>query len=150
VGVIAELLERHGYPVHNARYELGESQCVFLFELLVKELPAIRTHVGPPLWNKENADRFFEKYSKGQNGHFPYISEGKYAVEVPREYPDAKTILTSGAILGTSLGKHVRQSLEAGFSVAEGAECYKPEFASFIKRFFDRSSPLARVLRRGP
>jgi tRNA nucleotidyltransferase (CCA-adding enzyme) len=150
VAVIAELLERHDYPVHNARYEPGESQCIFLFELLVKELPAIRTHTGPPLWNKENADRFFEKYAVGQNGHFPYISEGKYAVEVAREYMDAKTLLSSGAILGTSLGKHVRQSLEAGFSVAEGSDCYSPEFASFIKRFFDRSSPLARVLRMGP
>ncbi len=150
VAVITELLERHGFPVHNARYELGEPRCIFLFELLIKELPAVRIHAGPPLWNRENADKFFEKYAGGQNGGLPFISAGKYAVEVPREYPDAKNLLSSGAILGTSLGKHVRQSLEKGFSVAEGADCYEPEFASFIKRFFDRSSPLARVIRKKP
>ena len=148
VAVIVELLERHGFTVHNARYEPGESQCIFLFELLVKDLSAIRTHAGPPLWNKENADKFFEKYAGGENGGLPFISAGKYAVEVAREYPDARSLLSSGAILGTSLGKHVRQSLEAGFSVAEGADCYKPEFAVFIARFFDRSSPLTQVLRK--
>jgi tRNA nucleotidyltransferase (CCA-adding enzyme) len=148
VAVIAGLLERHGFPVHNAWYELGDEQCLFLFELLVAELPAIRTHAGPPLWNRENADKFFEKYAGGQCGGVPFISEGKYSVEVPREYPDAKGLLSSGAILGTSLGRHVRQSLETGFTVAEGADCHSPEFASFIRRFFDRSSPLVRVLRK--
>lgn len=148
VAVIADLLERHGFFVQNARYELGESECMFLFELLVQELPLIRMHGGPPLWNRENADKFFEKYAGGQCGGLPYISDGKYAVEIPREYPDARSLLTSGAILTTSLGKHVRQSLEKGYSVTEGACCYNPAFSSFIRRFFDRSSPLVRVIRR--
>ncbi|OPY39346.1 MAG: CCA-adding enzyme [Methanoregula sp. PtaU1.Bin051] len=148
VAVIAELLERHGFPVHNARYEPGESRCIFLFELLLNKLPAIRIHAGPPLWNRENADKFFEKYAGGQSGGLPFISAGKYAVEVQREYPDAKTLLSPESILGTSLGKHVRKSLEKGFSVSEGADCYDPEFAAFIGRFFDRSSPLARIKRK--
>jgi tRNA nucleotidyltransferase (CCA-adding enzyme) len=150
VAVIAELLDRHGFSVHNARYEMGESQCLFLFELLIRDLPLIRTHTGPPLWNRENADKFFEKYAGGQCGGLPFISEGKYAVEVKREFPDAKSLLTSGIILKTSLGKHVRQSLEKSYTVSEGVDCYSPAFAAFIRRFFDRSSPLARVKRKHP
>ena len=145
IAVIKELLERHGFPVNNARYEPGEVRCIFLFELLIAVLPKIRIHTGPPLWNRENADKFFEKYAGGQNGGLPFISAGKYSVEVSREYADAKTLLSSGAILGTSLGKHVRQSLEKEFSVSEGADCFDPEFAAFIRRFFERSSPLARI-----
>ena len=148
VAVIAELLERNGFPVTNARYELGEIRCIFLFELLVRELPFVRIHEGPPLWNRGNADKFFEKYADGQCGGLPFISEGKYAVEVKREFPDATLLLTSGAVLKTSLGKHVRISLEQGFSVAEGSDCYSPEFAPFIRRFFDRSSPLVKAIRK--
>lgn len=148
VAVIAELLERNGFPVHNARYELGDRRCLFLFELTTRGLPAIRIHSGPPLWNRENAEKFFDKYAMGEAGGLPFISAGKYAVEVAREYPDAKSLLTSGAILGTSLGKHVRQSLESGFSVAEGADCFSPEFAAFIAAFFHRRSPLARLIRK--
>lgn len=147
VAAIAELLERHGFPVHNARYERGMEQCMFLFELLVAELPAIRKHIGPPVWNRENAGKFLEKYISGKNGGLPYISNGRYEVEVLREYPDAGSILTSGAFLNASLGKHVRQSLDTGFSVTTDENCWKPEFAEFMAGFFDRASPLVRVSR---
>jgi tRNA nucleotidyltransferase (CCA-adding enzyme) len=145
VEAIAELIERNGFPVNNARYEMGDERCMFLFELLIRELPAIRTHMGPPVWNRENADKFFEKYAGDRSGGLPYITAGRYAVEVPREYTDAGRMLSSGAILTTSLGKHVRQSLEAGFTVAEGADCYQPEFLPFIAGFLHRASPLARL-----
>lgn len=146
VEAISELIERNGFPVHNARYEPGSKRCMFLFELLIRELPAIRTHIGPPVWNRENADRFFEKYAGGKRGGLPYISAGRYAVEIPREYTDAKSLLTSGAILNTSLGKHVRKSLEDGYAVAEGPDCWQEEFAPFIASFLNRSSPLAQMI----
>ncbi len=45
-----------------------------------------------------------------------------------------------------SLGKHIRQSLELGWTLHEGAECWQEEFAPFIAEFFDRRSPLVRIL----
>ncbi len=68
-------------------------------------------------------------------------------MEVHREYQSVKNLLSSNAVLGVSLGKHIRQSLEQGWVLYEGAECWQEEFAPFIAEFFDRSSPLIRILR---
>jgi tRNA nucleotidyltransferase (CCA-adding enzyme) len=70
-------------------------------------------------------------------------------MEVPREYTTAKSLLSSQEILlNASHGKHVRQSLENGWTLREGADCWQQEFAPFIAGFFDRSSPLVRILRK--
>jgi len=44
-----------------------------------------------------------------------------------------------------SLGKHVRQSLENGWEVHAGADCWQEAFAAFIRGFFERYSPLTRI-----
>ena len=82
------------------------------FELLVGELPSVRSHAGPPLWNRVNADKFREKHL-AERTTGPYIDEGRYEMEVPREYTTAKSLLSSQETPQTaSHGKHVRQSLE--------------------------------------
>jgi tRNA nucleotidyltransferase (CCA-adding enzyme) len=145
---VRELLERNGFAVHHAYYDMQQEQCMFLFELLVGDLPSVRRHAGPPLWNSINADRFREKHL-AERATGPYISEGRYEMEIPREYTTAKSLLSSPEILlNASHGKHVRQSLESGWTVHEGADCWQQEFAPFIAGFFDRCSPLIRILRK--
>ena len=70
--------------------------------------------------------------------HRPFIEDGRYVMEVPREYQTAKSLLSSEALVSVSLGKHVRQSLELGWTLHEGAECWKEVFAPFIAEFFDQ------------
>jgi tRNA nucleotidyltransferase (CCA-adding enzyme) len=145
---VRELLERNCFAVHHAHYDMQPEQCMFLFELLVGDLPAVRRHAGPPLWNSTNADRFREKHL-AERATGPYISEGRYEMELPREYTTAKSLLSSPEIIqSASHGKHVRQSLEKGWTVREGADCWQQEFAPFIAGFFDRCSPLIRILRK--
>jgi tRNA nucleotidyltransferase (CCA-adding enzyme) len=70
-------------------------------------------------------------------------------MELPREYTTAKALLSSPEVIqGASHGKHVRQSLGSGWTVLEGADCWQQEFAPFIAGFFDRCSPLIRILRK--
>jgi len=143
---LREFLERQGFPVHHISYDMQADRCMFLLELLVGELPAVRQHHGPPLWNHENADRFRKKHlNEHRSG--PFIEDGRYEMEVVREYQSAQSLLSSEALLKVSLGKHVRQSLELGWTLHEGAECWQEEFAPFIAEFFDRRSPLVRILR---
>lgn len=145
---VRELLERNGFAVHHAHYDMQPERCMFLFELLVRDLPAIRRHPGPPVWNRLNADRFREKHV-AERATGPYIEEGRYGMEVPREYTTPKSLLSSKEVLlNASHGKHVRQSLETGWTVLEDAECWQKEFSSFIAGFFDRCSPLVRILRK--
>jgi len=145
---VRELLERNGFLVHHAHYDMQPERCMFLFELLVGELPSVSRHTGPPLWNRVNADRFREKHL-AERAAGPYITEGRYEMEVPREYTTAKGLLLSQELLmSASHGKHIRQSLESGWTLLEGAGCWQEEFAPFIAGFFDRCSPLVRILRK--
>ena len=145
---IRELLGRNGFAVHHAHYDMQPEHCMFLFELLNGTLPAVRCHAGPPLWNRLNADRFREKHL-ATLATGPYIVNGRYEIEVPREHQTAEGLLSSQEILlNASHGKHVRQSLENGWQLLSGADCWQPEFSPFIAGFFDRSSPLVRILRK--
>jgi tRNA nucleotidyltransferase (CCA-adding enzyme) len=143
---VSEMLERHGFTVHHAAFDMQPERSMLLFELLVAELPAVRRHIGPPLWNRVNAGKFFEKYSTMQPPT-PYIENGRYEVEVTREYSHAKTLLESSHLENSSLGRHVKQAVRQGWTVDEGVRCWRKEFASFIANFFDRCSPLARIRR---
>jgi tRNA nucleotidyltransferase (CCA-adding enzyme) len=131
---IVEHLERNGFAVHHAHYTMEEERCMFLMELLVTELPNVRIHKGPPLWNHLNAEKFRQKHVISSLPG-PYINEGKYEM------------LKSATLLQVRLGKHVRQVLANGWELHAGAECWHEEFAPFIARFFDRCSPLVRVKR---
>ncbi len=147
VSAIVEHLERNGFVVHHAHYVMQPEHCFFLFELLVADLPKIRTHAGPPLWNRLNAEKFREKHIVS---HLPgpYIKNGRYEMEVFREFTRARDMLASESLLQVSLGKHVRQSLLNGWQVDEGADCWHAEFEPFIASFFWRGSPLIRVRRK--
>jgi tRNA nucleotidyltransferase (CCA-adding enzyme) len=143
---IQEHLDRNGFTVHHAHYEMRPDRCILLFELLVKELPRIRRHAGPPIWNRENAEKFRDKH-RVSTLPGPYIAEGRYEMEVLREFTRARDLMASPALLEISLGKHVRQSLANGWCVNEGTECWSEEFSSFIAGFFMRCSPLTRIER---
>jgi len=147
VNAIHELLERNGFAVHHAAYDMQDANCLFLFELLVGNLPSIRRHLGPPLSDYGNANKFRALHLTGQKSG-PYIENGRYVVEVKREFLTARSLLESNAVLSVSLGKHVRQSLESGWTLSEGADCWQEEFAPFIAEFFDRNSPLTRIERK--
>jgi tRNA nucleotidyltransferase (CCA-adding enzyme) len=144
---LAEHLERNGFMVHHAHYTMQPERCIFLFELLVADLPKIRTHVGPPVWNRVNAEKFREKHIISSLPG-PYIRNGHYEMEVFRDYTKALDLLASESLLQVSLGRHVRQSLSQGWHVDEGAECWHEDFVPFIAAFFRRGSPLIRVRRK--
>jgi tRNA nucleotidyltransferase (CCA-adding enzyme) len=147
VSAISEHLERNGFVMHHAHYSMQPDRCIFLFELLVADLPKIRTHTGPPVWNRVNAEKFREKHIVS-NLPGPYIHNGHYEMEVFREYTNAQDLLSSENLLQVSLGKHVRQSLAQGWQVNAGADCWDEEFMLFIAAFFRRGSPLIRVRRK--
>jgi tRNA nucleotidyltransferase (CCA-adding enzyme) len=144
---LAEHLERNGFVVHHAHYTMQPELCLFLFELLVADLPKIRTHTGPPVWNRVNAEKFREKHIIS-NLPGPYICNGHYEMEVFRDFTSARDLLASEKLLQVSLGKHVRQSLSQGWTVDEGDACWHEEFVPFIAAFFRRGSPLISVKRK--
>jgi tRNA nucleotidyltransferase (CCA-adding enzyme) len=149
---VCSLLERNGFFVNAADCVMHDDCCMLLFEMAVIETPLVRRHIGPPLWNRTNAERFREKYrDAGSSDLFagPFIENGRYIVEISRKFTRAASLLGSAEVLEVGLGKHVRQSMNEHWDVLCGAEVWSPGFAPFISRFMARESPLMRILRHG-
>jgi tRNA nucleotidyltransferase (CCA-adding enzyme) len=149
---VCALLERNGFLVIAAECEMLEDRSMLLFELMNTMTPNVRRHIGPPLWNRSNADRFARKYRgcEGENIFAgPFIENGRYIVEISRKFTRVEDLLASPDVLEVGLGRHVRQSMSAQWEVHPDAAAWSPEFAPFLSRFLARKSPLTRIL-RGP
>ncbi len=144
---IRELLDRSGFPANRIDTCMQKDHCMLLFELMAEEVPVVRRHIGPPVWSPENATKFVDKYVHDGVFAGPYIEDGRYVVELPRTFTRAVDLLNSSTLLDLSLGRHVRRSMECGWTVNAGAECWDEEFAVFLSEFLGRSSPLVRIRR---
>lgn len=146
---ICHLLERSEFMINRADVCMGKEQCMLLFELLAPSVARVRRHIGPPLSSRENAEKFMEKYSDPSLSLAgPYIEDGRYVVEVLRQFTTPEGLLSSETLLAVSLGKHVRRSLKKGWEVTLGGDCWSEEFACFLNSFMNASSPLVRLLQR--
>jgi tRNA nucleotidyltransferase (CCA-adding enzyme) len=146
---IRSLLTRSGFVVLQDDCAMGNDRCILLLELLVDRLPPVTRHTGPPLWDRANAEKFAEKYWRNPLSG-PFVREGRYHVDVSRNHRSAAGLLHSPEILDVGLGKHVKQSMERGWKVHEGEECWQDEFSGFLSRFIEPASPLARRRRGSP
>ncbi len=147
---IRDLLERSGFSVNRTDCHMGEERSVLLFELLNDRVPPVVRHIGPPVNNSDNAERFIRKYIENSPLSGPFIEDGRYIVEVRRPYTGAKTLLSSKDLLEAALGKHVRKSMvEHGWDITSGADCWNEDLSEFLAAFFERSSPAVRIMRMG-
>jgi tRNA nucleotidyltransferase (CCA-adding enzyme) len=137
------LLARHGFPVLQDDCAMGEDRCILVLELLGDRLPPVTRHTGPPLWDRENAGKFADKYWQNPLSG-PFIRDGRYLVDLERPFTDAGDLLRSPEVLAVGLGRHVKQSLEKGWEVHRGADCWQEEFGEVLSRFIEPASPLAR------
>ncbi len=140
------LLARHGFPVLQDDCAMGEDRCILVLELLADRLPPVTRHTGPPIWDRANAAKFAEKYWQNPLSG-PFIREGRYLVDLERPFTDAGDLLRSPEVLAVGLGKHVKQSMEKGWEVHRGEDCWQAEFGEFLSRFIEPASPLARRMR---
>ena len=145
---ISGLLVRYGFVVIRAGYEMQPAESMLLFELSAADLPPVKRHMGPPLWSAGNADKFCEKYlfpEADTQYSGPYIEDGRYIVELQRQWKHADALLRSQEVLQIALGKHVKQAMNEQWVVKKGPECWDESFAAFLGAFIRRESPLTRV-----
>lgn len=143
---ITDMLTRYGFVVNRSACEMQDEHCMLLFELLVDSLPPVKRHMGPPVWNRFNAEKFLAIYPENTYSG-PYIDDGRYFVEILRKHTHVRELLGSESPLKVALGKHVKQSMSASRTLEEGPECWSEEFAPFLTLFLTRESPLVRIRR---
>lgn len=146
-GAILELLTRNGFVVNRTDYQMRPDRSILLLELLVDRIPPVKRHTGPPLWNRENAEKFAAKYLENGTGQMycgPFIDNGVYIVEIVRRFTDAGDLLRSREIFEVALGKHVKISMADHYRVDKNEACWEEENAAFISGFLQKTSPYIR------
>lgn len=134
-----EMMERYDFRVYNSGVWAKE-RAVVLYELESSKLPDVKKHTGPMVGANEHAFTFKSKYQTASKFSNVYIHNGRYIVEIPRKYSNARKLIESG-ILKCSLGKHIGVSMKKKFNVMENLEILKitdEEFRKFLRRFFEK------------
>jgi tRNA nucleotidyltransferase (CCA-adding enzyme) len=120
--------------------------CVITVELEEKTIPKIRSHLGPPIERKSECRDFLAKYAGCDEViSGPYVENGRWIVNLPRNYVDACELLRAklqdgGKKLGVA--DLVAKALKESFSVKvneEIADIYQQneDFAIFLTNFLD-------------
>jgi tRNA nucleotidyltransferase (CCA-adding enzyme) len=102
-------------------------------------------HIGPPIHLKKNAQEFLEKWDNHQRTHSkPYKKDGRWMVEVEREYRDIIQLLQI-QIPSLSLGKHIDECVrQTGFQIIEQSKMMGNDFRKFWTEYIDDRFPWER------
>ena len=136
---VCEMFEKYDFRVYNSAVWAREN-AVVLLELESAKLPQIRKHMGPNVWAKDFALSFKEKYNNSRTFSNIFIQNGKYMVEIPRKYSDARKLVES-ELLKCGLGKHIGLSIKKEFHVMENEELLNirnEEWRKFLRGFFEK------------
>jgi tRNA nucleotidyltransferase (CCA-adding enzyme) len=145
---IVQLLIRYDFrPVRWDEW-MGSDTCILLFELMEDVVPSYRRHIGPPVTAREHAERFLEKYIAPESClSGPYIQDGRYVVEVVRQFCYFTDLIQSQQLFSVALGKQIRVALNTDFSLCSPIDAYTPETAAFLSSYLRYASPLTRLER---
>jgi len=92
---LRNLLEQNDYDVIRTDTWSDETDNgIFIFELKSRKLPLLKKRIGPPISSKE-AEVFLKKHV-GATHTFsgPWVENGRWIVEIKREYTDAVELLS--------------------------------------------------------
>jgi tRNA nucleotidyltransferase (CCA-adding enzyme) len=86
---------------------------------------------------REHARRFYEAYA-GADATGPFVENGRYVVERPREFTTARDFLASDALFGAALGVDVETALGDEYDLLVGEEVadLAPTFGTELARYF--------------
>lgn len=135
---IKNLLKREGFQVLRSDVDLVRGEDVrarLLFELSIWELPSVRIHTGPPVWEEEHASRFVNGNPSPLSG--PYIDNGRLVVEIPRRYRKAVDLL-KGEVHRISLGRHLSCERMITLSTREILEGMDEDLAEFLTGYLNK------------
>jgi len=135
---IRNLVERHGFSVFEGDVWAGKEKAAVVLEMLTSYLPPAKKHCGPPIFSRQHARDFKEKYEHYAGYSRVYIENGRYTVDIPRQYTDVVDLIRH-EIHSCKLGKHVGESIKSGFYVVNDSELLKinsKNFRVFLNAFF--------------
>lgn len=134
-------LDRRGFDVLRSSV-LAEDRCGVLLECNVAEQSAVERHEGPPVSVREHAESFLETY-RDTDVTGPFVDDGRYVVERPREHATVRSFLASDDLLEVAIGADLAGPFEEGYEVSVDGDCAEllDDFGEAFARHFDPDLP---------
>lgn len=142
---LRKLVELNDFRIlRDVAWSDEKSLNMFIFELEDCCLPNVKKHFGPPLEKESECGNFLRKYLDNPNViSGPYISDGRWIVEIKRKFTDACDLINErlrdgGRNAGVAEG--ISWVLKKGFRVfvsedIVGIYAKNDEFAEFLTEF---------------
>jgi tRNA nucleotidyltransferase (CCA-adding enzyme) len=133
---VEALLEKQDFQLIKSGIWVGKD-VVLIIELENSQIATVKKHRGPPVWVKQHAEMFREKYTNRTDVFAFYIEDGKYVAEVPRKYTTASSLLEN-EIYNCSLGKQVSKSLKDEYEILSGKNILQikdTDYRAFLNEF---------------
>ena len=116
----------------------------FVLELEQRVLPNVKKHLGPPLEREKECENFLDKYVHNSNVvSGPYIEDGRWIVELHRNFTDAVRLLGEKLMEGgrsVGVAELISQTLKEEFRImvnneVSGVYMRNRGFAEFLTDF---------------
>lgn len=128
------LPEGHGYHVND--------EVLIVVKLKEMHISEKKLHMGPPWEKKEHVESFLSKWKGGEVMKGPYKKDGRWWVEIKRNYPDAH-ILFKKKINDITLGKNLNL-LKKNMKICTDEELREKKYAKFWAEYFSKEPPWER------
>lgn len=125
---LRKLLELNNFKVTRDAVWNNEEQeqTVMIFEIEQNIIPLVKKHLGPPIGHEKECEKFVSKYKNcSEVIAGPYLEDGRWIVQIPRKYTNAKELLkikleTGGKDLG--IPELISKTLNKKFEIKEDTE----------------------------
>lgn len=135
---LLKLCKEYGFEIFSSEFYVNK-KLVLIFEFEIFKLPSVRKHFGPCVSDKSSKD-FIAKWESSKKAlSKPYIENSRWAVDIKRDFTNAKTLIKS-KILSLNLGKDLTEIVrKRGYRIIEGNEIvikYQQYLTDFLTKRF--------------
>jgi tRNA nucleotidyltransferase (CCA-adding enzyme) len=142
---LCNLVKQNDFKIlRNFAWSDEKTLNMFVFELEQRFVSPVKKHLGPPLKKEPECERFLRKHLKASHTvSGPYIDDGRWVVELRRNYTDVVDLLGERLMNGgrnTGVAEKISHVLRKGFKISVNSEILKVynenrEFAKALTEF---------------
>lgn len=132
--------KRNDFYIYDVKFYIDELEKKIYFIIKTKKEPLSETlkHSGPPAKLKENVDDFISKWKDNPRViKKPYEKNGKYYVEIKRDYIEIKDFL-AGQVKNLGMGKHLDRIVRKKYVILEQDDLLKDNLRVFWTEYLDK------------
>lgn len=115
---LVKILNREGFRVGGSGYFKDNGTVLILLEMEVWNLPVVKKHSGPKVWNQAHGEKFQEKYPSNS-----WIEKDQWVALVERKYtgPESllKYIISRNGIRHLRTGRHLKEELLKNYKLMD-------------------------------